>query len=137
HRSGATVSASAEKMRRRRSGAPRAGLASWFVRHAQVMVTTLGRLYHKPVSSLLSVTVIGIALALPAGLHVLIDNTRAISGSLEGAARISVFLQRNVTENQRDALADVLRRREDIAEVKVISAAEALAEFKALSGFGE
>lgn len=131
------MSASAEKMRRRRSGAPRAGLASWFVRHAQVMVTTLGRLYHKPVSSLLSVTVIGIALALPAGLHVLIDNTRAISGSLEGAARISVFLQRNVTENQRDALADVLRRREDIAEVKVISAAEALAEFKALSGFGE
>ncbi|HEX7047626.1 MAG TPA: permease-like cell division protein FtsX [Gammaproteobacteria bacterium] len=109
---------------------------SWATRHVQVLFYTLGRLYRAPLSTLLSVMVIGIALALPAGLHVLVNNTRAISGSLEGAARISVFLGHEVSENQRDALADVLRRREDIAEVRVISAEQALAEFKELSGFG-
>lgn len=109
---------------------------SWVTRHVQVLFYTLGRLYRAPLSTLLSVMVIGIALALPAGLHVLVNNTRAISGSLEGAARISVFLGHEVSENQRDALADVLRRREDIAGVRVISAEQALAEFKELSGFG-
>ncbi|HEX6928543.1 MAG TPA: permease-like cell division protein FtsX [Gammaproteobacteria bacterium] len=118
-------------------GAPRGSAGNWVARHVQVLFYTLGRLYRAPLSTLLSVMVIGIALALPAGLHVLIDNTRSISGSLEGAARISVFLKRDITENQRDALADVLRRREDIADVAVISAEEALAEFRELSGFGE
>ncbi len=108
----------------------------WLARHVQVLFYTLGRLYRAPLSTLLSVMVIGIALALPAGLHVLVNNTRAISGSFEGAARISVFLKRETSENQRDALADVLRRRDGIADVKVISADQALAEFRELSGFG-
>ncbi|HEX6927657.1 MAG TPA: permease-like cell division protein FtsX [Gammaproteobacteria bacterium] len=111
-------------------------MSLWAVRHAQVLFYTLGRLYRAPLSTLLSVMVIGIALALPAGLHVLVDNTRTISGSIEGAARISVFLGRGVSGNQRDALADVLRRREDIAGVRVITPEQALAEFREMSGFG-
>lgn len=113
------------------------GLSGWVTRNVQVFFYTLGRLYRAPLSSFLSVMVIGIALALPAGLHVLVSNTQAISGSFEGAARISVFLKRDVSENQRDALADVLRRRDDVRDVNVIGADQALAEFKALSGFGE
>ena len=113
------------------------GIAGWFARHVQVLFYTLGRLYRTPLSTFLSVMVIGIALALPAGLHVLVDNTRSISGSLEGAARISVFLQREITEKQRDALADLLQRRTDIAAVEVIPAEKALAEFREQSGFGE
>src|SRR5690606_17570818 len=104
----------------------------WAARHVQVLFYTLGRLYRTPLSTLLSVMVIGIALALPAGLHVLVNNTRAISGSLEGAARVSVFLRHDVSHNQRDALADVLKRRDDVAGVKVISAEQALAEFREL-----
>jgi len=109
---------------------------SWLMRHLQVLLYTLGRLYRAPLSSLLSIMVIGIALALPAGLQVLIDSTRAISGSLEGAARISVFLRREISANQRDALADVLRRRDDVEAVSVVTAEQALEEFRALSGFG-
>ncbi len=119
------------------SGAIAGGITSWATRHAQVFLYTLGRLYRTPLSTLLSVMVIGIALALPAGLHVLVTNTRTISGSLEGAARISAFLAHDVSANQRDALADVLRRRDDIADVVVISADQALAEFRSLSGFGD
>lgn len=113
------------------------GLAGWFTRHVQVLFYTLGRLYRTPLSTFLSIMVIGIALALPAGLHVLVDNTRSISGSLEGAARISVFLQREITGKQRDALADLLQRRDDIAAVEIIPAEKALAEFREQSGFGE
>lgn len=119
-----------------RTPVSRGGLGSWATRHAQVFFNTLGRLYHQPLSSFMTVAVIGIALALPAGLHVLITNTRALSGSWEGAARISVFLKHELTEKQTDAVADVLGKRADIAEIVRITPDEALAEFKDLSGFG-
>lgn len=112
-------------------------LGNWAARQVQVLFYTLGNLYRAPLSSLMSIMVIGIALALPAGLHILVKNTRNISGSIEGAARISLFLKQQVSDNQRDALADVLRRRDDIESVKVISAEQALSEFRELSGFGE
>ena len=111
-------------------------LATWAARHAQVSLAMLGRLYRQPLSSFMTVAVIGIALALPAGLGVLIDNTRELSGSWEGTARISVFLQQQTSDNQRDALADLLRQRQDVATVTVIPAEQALQEFKELSGFG-
>lgn len=113
-----------------------AAVNNWAMRHVQVCLSMLGRLYRQPLSTLMTAGVIGIALALPAGLSVLIDNTRTLSGSWEGTARISVFLQRNTSENQRDALADLLRQREDIAQVNIIPAEQALQEFKDLSGFG-
>ncbi|MDX1454685.1 MAG: permease-like cell division protein FtsX [Gammaproteobacteria bacterium] len=111
-------------------------LGNWLARHAQVSLSMLGRLYRQPLSSFMTIAVIGIALALPAGLGVLIDNTRELSGSWEGTARISVFLQQETSDNQRDALADLLRQRDDIAAVTVIPAEQALQEFKELSGFG-
>lgn len=111
-------------------------LNTWAMRHVQVSLSMLGRLYRQPLSTLMTAGVIGIALALPAGLSVLIDNTRSLSGSWEGSARISIFLQQDISENQRDALADLLRQREDIAQVNTIPADQALQEFKDLSGFG-
>ena len=115
---------------------PRFSISAWLTRHVQVFFFTLGRLYRTPLSSFLTVMVIGIALALPAGLKVLVDNTRGLTGSLEGAARISVFLRQDITDKQRDAVADVLSRRPDIADVLVIPAEQALEEFRQLSGFG-
>lgn len=120
----------------RRGGAPRFSLSAWLTRHVQVFFYTLGRLYRTPLSTFLTVLVIGIALALPAGLKVLVDNTRVLSGSLEGAARISVFLRQDVNARQRDAVADVLGRRDDVDRVIVIPAEAALEEFRELSGFG-
>lgn len=113
------------------------GLATYFTRHFQALFFTLGRLYRAPLSSSMTVLVLGIALALPAGLHVLVNNTRDLSGAWEGAARISVFLKQNVPQTQAESLADSWRRRQDVADIAVISAADALAEFRTLSGFGD
>ena len=50
-------------------------------RHAQVAVESLGRLYRSRVSSLMTAAVIAIALAMPAGLYLLLDNLGRLSGS--------------------------------------------------------
>ncbi|MGD8828796.1 MAG: permease-like cell division protein FtsX, partial [Gammaproteobacteria bacterium] len=122
----------------RRSGPGIGGfLRTYLVRHVQMFVLTLGRLYRHPGGTLMTVAVIGIALALPAGLQALISNTRSLSGAWEGAARISVYLKQDQSTAAARALADELKRRDDVADVRVISPDQAMNEFRRLSGFGD
>lgn len=108
----------------------------YVARHLQAMFFTLGRLTRTPLSTLMTVVVIGVALALPTGLQVLVNNTRALSGAWEGTARITVFLQQAVDTDQAREIAGQIRGRPDVTDVKLITADAALSEFKAHSGFG-
>lgn len=112
-------------------------LDTWLLRHLQVALASLGRLVRAPLSSLMTSAVIGIALALPSGLHLLLDNTQTLSGSWEGAATISIYLKQESSREQVESLAARLRRQQGIAEVRLISRDQALTEFRRLSGFGE
>jgi len=101
-----------------------------------VLVASLGRLAAHPLSTLMTVAVIGIALALPAGLQLLVTNARTLSGHWEGAAELSVYLKEDVDLATARKLADTLADDPQIAEVRLIPADEALAEFREYSGFG-
>ena len=110
---------------------------AWLKDHARVAVTSLGRLYRNPGTSLMTAAVIGISLSLPAAMQVLIGNALVLSGSWEGAARISLYLKTNVSDADAHALADKVRGIDGVSDVQYISADQALAEFKQLSGFGD
>jgi len=116
---------------------PQSGFKAWLRDHLRVAVTSLGRLYRHGGTSLMTAAVIGIALSLPAAMQVLVSNAGAVSGSWEGSARISLYLKNNVSDADARALADTVRRMDGIAEVQLITAGQALAEFKQLSGFGD
>ncbi len=111
-------------------------MMNYLLRHLQVLFFTLGQLARAPFASLVAAAVIGISLALPAGLYVLLDNMQRVSGAWDGAAQLSVFLKRDVSERAGQALAEKIRARPEIASVQYISREAALAEFKRLSGFG-
>lgn len=104
--------------------------------HARVLVASLGRLVAQPASTAMTVAVIGIALALPAGLQVLVTNARSLSGHWEGTAELSVYLRQEVDLDTARQLADTLAGDPEIEEVRLIPADEALAEFREYSGFG-
>ncbi len=110
---------------------------AWLSRHLQTLIGTLGRLLQQPVATLLTVLVMGIALALPACLNVLVRNAQAASGSWAQALDVSVYLKAPVTLDAATRLADKLRQRNDIKAVRVIRADDALKEFREHSGFGE
>lgn len=95
------------------------------------------RLRGNPLTSLLTVLVIAVALSLPAVLHVVLDNLRALSGHYAGQAQISLFLKTDVEGPAQRALADRLAARAGIVGVQVITREQALAEFRAQSGFAE
>lgn len=119
----------------------RLGIQDWlrnYARlHAQVALASLGRLYRTPFSSLLTTAVIAIALSLPSGLLVLLDNLQRLNASWEGSSSISLFLKQSVGDARADTLAQELRDWPGIATVKSIHRDQALEEFREFSGFGE
>ena len=112
-------------------------LNRYAVSHAQNLVAALGRLVRQPMSSLLTVAVIGIALALPAGLRVLVNNARNLSGSWESAVDFTVYLELTVDDQRARELAEEIEARPDVVSVALISRTQALEEFRAYSGFGD
>jgi cell division transport system permease protein len=109
---------------------------TYAARHAQTLVGSLGRIAQQPVAAFMTMAVIGIALALPLCLHMLLQNAAEASGGWNSALDISVYLTKNATLARAEAIAAELRARDDIAKVRVISAAEALRQFRDASGFG-
>lgn len=109
----------------------------WLERHLQTLVGSLGRLWQQPFSALLTVLVIGIALALPACLHVLVQNVRAASGGWSNALDISVYMKPGTSIDEAKRAAERIGKRRDVSNVTVVKADDALAEFRRNSGFGE
>lgn len=115
---------------------PRGRINAYLTHHLWVLVSSLGQLWRTPFATLMTAAVIGIALALPAGLYVLLGNLQQLATGWEGTAQVSLFMREDVGEPEIQALAHKLGRWEGVAEVRYISRAQALAEFRELSGFG-
>ena len=116
----------------RRSGI----LSTWFALHLGTAVAALGRVARQPFASLMTILVIAVTLALPAALHLVIKNAQAISGNWANALDFSVYLKKEVSEEDARQLASIIDQRADVEQVIFISADEALAEFREQSGFG-
>ena len=109
---------------------------AYFERHAQTLLGALGRIARQPFATLMIVGVIGIALALPLILNSLIQNARQASGNWTEGIDLTMYLNIGVGEERARAIAAQLRTRSEIATVKVITAQQALAEFREHAGFG-
>lgn len=109
---------------------------TWFARHAQTLVGSLGRIVHHPVTTFITMSVIAVALALPLLLNVLLQSTRAVTANWNQAFDISVYMDKGAGARVQ-ALAKQLRSRADVAAVRIITADEALAQFRDASGFGK
>lgn len=113
------------------------GFGRYFAHHAWVAKNSLVRLLVTPLSTLMTVAVIAIALSLPAGLYILLNDLQTVVVGWQGSAQISVFLKKSVSDNQSRSVRQSIERWKEISSVQLISADEALAEFQQQSGFGD
>lgn len=111
-------------------------MSAWLTRHAQTSIGSLGRLSQHKLATLLTVLVIGIALALPACLHLLISNAQTATGNWNKAVDLTVFLKRPTSAEEANRTASRIKQRRDVGNVEVINADAALKEFRRDSGFG-
>jgi cell division transport system permease protein len=105
--------------------------------HRDNLLGALARLASQPFASALTILVIAIALALPAGLRVAVSNAAALSGSWQSAADFTVYLRTDVSAETARRIARAIESRDDVAAVTIVDRDAALAEFRSKSGFGE
>lgn len=110
---------------------------SYIAHHQLVAADSFKRLLRTLVPSLMTWLVIGIALTLPTGLFVGLANLEEVSRGWNGAAQISLFVNKVVSEEDSRRLAKKLKLHDAIADVEYISRTQALEEFQALSGYGD
>jgi cell division transport system permease protein len=123
---------------RRRGGKPlrRTGAAIriWLGHHGRNALASLGELARAPFASVLTVAVVAIALALPAGLHLAARNLAAVAEGWQEGAALSLFLAPETTDARAKALAQTLASRADLSKVRLVTPAEGLAELREYGG---
>lgn len=116
---------------------PASALATWADHHAYSIVASLGRLLLRPWSTLLTVGVLGVALALPLGLWLVLANVERFAGQVEEAREVSVFLRDDVDDASAAALAEALRGRGDVRTVVHRTPAQGLEALRQVDGLAE
>lgn len=105
--------------------------------HVKVARDSAWRLWQQPVSTVMTWAVMGVALALPVGLMLLLVSLQGISTGWESAARVTLYLDDAVSDERAEEVRAALLSRHQIAEVEWIHRDQALAEFRVASGLAE
>lgn len=109
--------------------------AGWREHHGWSAMASLRRLGRRPLGTLMTVAVLGLALALPLAFYLLLANVQSMGDALGRNPAISVFLKADQASAQANLLAGELRTRPDVAAVTIKTPQQGLDELATLQGF--
>ncbi|MBK9161867.1 MAG: ABC transporter permease [Nitrosomonadales bacterium] len=112
-------------------------MMSAFAMHIAVLRTALRRMFASPLAGLLNILVIGIALALPSGVYVLLHNAQGLVTQLSSTPQISLFLDMEVKDDDIDKLRKQLAQHPAIASADFVPRAQALEQLKQSTGLAD
>ena len=110
-------------------------LSSWREHHGWSASASLRRLGSRPLGSLLTIAVMGLALALPLAFYLLLGNVQKLGDALGQGQAISVFMQPGQTAQQAQMLASQLGDRPELAAVVVKTPQQGMDELAKMQGF--
>ncbi|MCK9259678.1 MAG: permease-like cell division protein FtsX [Azoarcus sp.] len=105
-------------------------MSNWLYLHFRAIAQALGRLASQPLGTLLSALVMGIALSLPAGGYLLLDNIASLARGVSGTPEISVFLETDAGEADAAAIEKHLRTDPQLASFRFVPRDEALKQLE-------
>lgn len=112
-------------------------MKSWLSQHLRALFFTLRRFLATPVSSLLNILVIGIALSLPAGMYALLQNVQSLAQQVAGTPQISVFLSMGGSQDDIARIGRQLQQHEAVGRVEFVPRERALEQLKQTSGLAD
>ena len=112
-------------------------LLAWLDSHRASLADSLRRLGRQPIGSFFTCLVMGIALSLPMGLALLLDNLEQLGGSWQRAAQISLFMQLEVDDAEGERLRAKIAEMPNVAETGWVGPEQALEELQQQAGLGE
>jgi cell division transport system permease protein len=111
------------------------GAIQFLLSHLRALLNSLGQFSHAPAASFVTFFVIGIALALPVGLIVALQNTHIVSQGIRDSGQITLYLRKEISPAQRQTLSRHLRADRRIAKTHYISPQQGLKGFVQNTGF--
>jgi len=111
-------------------------MINWLYLHLRAIGHALGRLAGQPLGTLLSALVVGIALSLPGGGYLLLDNVSSLVRGVSGTPEISVFLAAEAGEQDVAAIEQRLKAELELASYRFVPRDEGLRQLEA-AGLGD
>src|SRR5699024_11898589 len=93
-------------------------LRAWLVNHRASIQDSSSRLIRQPVGSFFTCLVMAVALSLPMGLALLLDNVSQLGGSWQRAAQISLFLELDAGDTYGELLREEIIKHEKVDEAQ-------------------
>lgn len=101
-------------------------MKNWLISHRQSISSTLRRILQSPLSSLLNIAVIGIALSLPAGMYIFLENVTQLTTRIDSKPQMSIFVKRDANRNDLSSLETKLKQTPNVKKYSFISREKAL-----------
>lgn len=95
------------------------------------------RMFASPLAGILNILVIGIALSLPAGMYVLLQNAQGLVAQLSDTPQISLFMATDAKVDDVDKLRKQLEQHPAINRVEFVARAQALEQLKQSTGLAD
>jgi cell division transport system permease protein len=110
---------------------------NWLLAHFDTLRESLVRLARQPFATGLNVIVIGIALSLPVGFYLGIDNLQMFSRQLSSDPQVSIFMAMDAGQADVSAVERRLRAHPEVGRVDFIAREQALAKLKRGAGLAD
>jgi cell division transport system permease protein len=105
------------------------------MRHALAQIAgVLRRIFSSKLAGSLNILVIGIALSLPAGMYVMLQNAQGLVAQLSGTPQISLFLSMDAKTDDVDRLRKQLAQHPAITRTEFVARDRALEQLKESTG---
>jgi cell division transport system permease protein len=111
-------------------------MMNWLYLHLRAIGHALSRLAGQPLGTLLSALVVGIALSLPGGGYLLLDNVSSLVRGVSGTPEISVFLATDAGAPEVAAIEQRLKAEPGLASYRFVPRDEGLRQLEA-AGLGD
>ncbi len=112
-------------------------MTAWFAQHGLSFAAACARFARTPLGAALNILVLGIALSLPVGLHVIIGNLQASSRELAAEPQVSAFMALDASRAEVAQIEASLKQNPRVRRYRFVPRDEALRELKQSSGLAD
>jgi len=103
-------------------------MRAWLYQHRKAVAHAIARLLAQPLGTVLSALVVGIALALPAGGFVVVDNVGSLARGVTGSPEISIYLTLDASDDDVAVIEGKLRESPELSGFQFVSRESALTQ---------
>lgn len=106
-------------------------MKAWLTHHLHSLKIAARRFRDAPLSTLFTILVIGVAVAMPSGLYVLLSNLDRAAGGVKPQVELTLFIKTGTPESDSRSLASTLGKQADIEKVMFVSKLDGIKKLEA------